>query len=557
MRFLLSVLFVLLPALPAWGQMSALTPPAFDAASAPGQFASAQDQFASSRSRPNPATGQPAPVTQKPPTLQQPPILQLPPPSQQSPSQQPIVIQPFPIQKRRIIQQSAVEKQQLALKPAPMFQEPPPFPPLSPVEQSCTSIFGVDHQESAPGPTPIATAPRPLVSQEEPQPAPTIEGLAKSVEVLGKNLTVVTGDEQIKLVVGGVISADFYYNHARPLAPGLPFFLTPASPFGFDQNTFDANARATTIFLAGKGPMIGQFESGGLVALTLFNDALVVDRYGILPIQAFAELKNDDWRVAAGLQFDIFNPLNPNTLTFAYLAGSGNAGMGFPGQFRVERFFHLANDTQATLTLGLSEPISTTVNNALRISEDNGWPNLEARASIAAGPLQGEGPLAKRALEAGVSGVVGQIRTTQGPTRVVSDIWGLGTDARWSINPCFGFQGELFVGQTLGTYTAGILQNVNASNFHGVHSAGGWFEVFYYLCPDKLHTHVGYGIDDPLDSDLARGQPVRNETYFVNLVWDVTKHLRLGCELTYRRTEYTILRSNEGLGVQTQMQWRF
>jgi hypothetical protein len=289
----------------------------------------------------------------------------------------------------------------------------------------------------------------------------------------------------------------------------------------------------------------------------LFNDALIVDRYGILPVQGFAQLKNDDWRIAAGLQFDIFNPLNPTMLTFGYLSGSGNAGVGFPGQFRIERFVQFSDDAEGKLTFGLSEPISTTVNDALRISEDNGWPNVEGRASIAFGPFEGEGLQAKRIFEAGVSGVIGQIRTTQGATRVIADVWGVGSDLRWAVNPGFGVQGEVFVGQTLGSYTAGILQNVNGVTFEGLHTAGFWGEVYYYLCPEKLHTHLGYGIDDPLDGDLAPGQPVRNETYFINLIWDVSKHLRLGCEVTYRRTAYTVLGNNEGLGVQTQLQYKF
>jgi hypothetical protein len=50
---------------------------------------------------------------------------------------------------------------------------------------------------------------------------------------------------------------------------------------------------------------------------------------------------------------------------------------------------------------------------------------------------------------------------------------------------------------------------------------------------------------------------VRNETYFANLVWDVTKHLRLGAEVNYRRTEYTVLRNNDGMGFQVQCQLKF
>lgn len=307
------------------------------------------------------------------------------------------------------------------------------------------------------------------------------------------------------------------------------------------------------------GPNICGFESSGLIAVCLFNDALIVDRYGILPIQAYVQLKNYDWRFAAGLQFDIFNPVNPTTLAFSYLGASGNAGAGFPGQLRAERFFHITDDTQVTWAVGISEPLPTTVSNTFRISEDNGWPDVETRLSITMGPLQGEGPLAKRAFEAGVSGLVGQLRTTAPDTgrRVVADVWGLGSDVRWAITSCFGFQGEVFVGQTLGEYTAGILQNVNALTFQAVRASGGWVELYYFICPEKLHTHWGYGIDDPLDSDLAPGQPIRNNTYFANLIWDVTKNFRLGSEITYRKTAYTLFRNNDGMGVQFQVQYKF
>jgi hypothetical protein len=121
----------------------------------------------------------------------------------------------------------------------------------------------------------------------------------------------------------------------------------------------------------------------------------------------------------------------------------------------------------------------------------------------------------------------------------------------------FGVQGEFFVGQTLGTYGGGILQNINPATFQGVHSTGGWCEVYYYICPDKLHTHIGYGIDDPLDGDLAPGQRLRNEAYFANLIWDVTKAFRLAGEVTYRKTAWVALPNNDGVGFQMQAQWKF
>src|SRR5204862_5081346 len=112
------------------------------------------------------------------------------------------------------------------------------------------------------------------------------------------------------------------------------------------------------------------------------------------------------------------------------------------------------------------------------------------------------GPQAKRAFEAGVSGLVGQIRTTQGATRVVADVWGLGSDLRWAVTPCFGFQGEVYAGQTLGAYTGGILQNVNALTFQVLHAAAGWVEVALLVVESHLPV-------PPLDRFQAVGHEHR------------------------------------------------
>jgi hypothetical protein len=408
------------------------------------------------------------------------------------------------------------------------------------------TTFHTDQAEEPAAPAPASKEPDKLAA------------LDQKLDALSKNLTVTTADPSIKMVLGGAITTDYLYSSRREVAPGTPFFLTPGPVAGFRQQTFDANARPTTVFALISGPDICGFQSSAFIAACFYSSSLIQDLYGFLPIQAYAQLKNDDWRFAAGLQFDIFNPLNPTVLPFSYLAGSGNAGAGFPAQARVERYFHLDDDAQITLIAGISDPLPTTVNNSFTISEDNGWPDVEGRAALGLGPLKGEGPLARRPFELGVSGVVGQIRTTSPLVRqVVADIWGLGSDLRWAVTDRFGVQGEFFVGQTLGMYTAGILQNVNLTTFTGVHTTGGWVELYYYICPDKLHTHVGYGIDDPLDRDLARGQPIRNDTWFANLLWDVSKHCRLGWELTYRKTAYTLFPNNQGYGAQAQVRFSF
>jgi hypothetical protein len=356
------------------------------------------------------------------------------------------------------------------------------------------------------------------------------------------------------LLIGGTATLDMLYNSSRPVAAGTPFFLAPEGPF--EDDTFDIHARSTSLYLAAKGPRIGEFEAGGFIMVCLYNDSIIVDRYGILPFQAFGELKNETWRFAGGLQLDIFAPVIPTVLPFSILAASGNTGM-YRGQLRAERFFYPAPDEQITFTAGISDADPTILTNDT-LNEDNGLPNVEFRAAWAVGERRQEGLAAQRPFEVGISSVLGQIRTTDlmPLTRVVGDVWGLAGDLRWRINDIWGVAGELFTGEGLGTYGGGILQNTNTATFETFHTTGGWMEVYCYLTP-CLHTHWGYGLDDPLDSELAAGQPSYNETAFANLIWDVTRSFRLAAELTLRETHYIVLPENDGVGLHGQMQWKF
>jgi hypothetical protein len=354
----------------------------------------------------------------------------------------------------------------------------------------------------------------------------------------------------------GALQGNMLFNTARPIGPGTPFFLAPGPVPGLAQNTVDLHARSTSLGAAITGPQMGNFQAGGVLLFMFYDEAIVLDIYGFLPVLMYGELKNEDWRLAAGLQFDVFNPNLPTMLTFSSLIGSGNSGNLFKGQFRVERFYHPSQDEQWTLQAALSEPISTTITNANALNEDNGWPNVEGRIAYGLGTPEQVGLEAKRPLEIGFSGIVGQVRTTQlAQFQVVADVWGVGADFRWKINDRCGLVGEVYSGQGLGNYGGGILQTTNTITFQAVRSSGAWGEFWYYWNP-CWHTHTGYGVDDPVDADTIG--PIRNETLFANLLWDVNKSLRVGFEYTYRKTAYAgPIRDNQGSGFHTQVQWSF
>jgi hypothetical protein len=397
-------------------------------------------------------------------------------------------------------------------------------------------------------------------------PAPVETTATSTADGAGAPQSSNSGD--FKVEIFGAAKLDALYNSARPQAPGAPFFLVPKFAGGFTNHTFDMNARQSLLGVRFTGPDIGAFHSGGRISAVFFDNTILADRNGFLLQASYGELFNDQWRFAAGLQFDVFAPGLPTVLPFSYLGGSGSAGNCIRGQIRVERFLDVGSDSQWILQGALSEPINTTETPDLILDEDNGWPNVEGRIGFGWGAPEpiGIGLLKQRRLEVGVSGVVGQLRRTappsEPPRRVVSDVWGAAVDFRVNLAG-FGFAGEVYTGQGLGNYNDAILQSLDAVTWKAIRSTGGWVEGFVYLTP-ALHSHTGIGIDDPNNNDITAipnslfGRTY-NSTVFSNLLWDLDKTFRIAFEATYRHTVYKEPTNlpNQGFGFQTQFMWAF
>lgn len=378
---------------------------------------------------------------------------------------------------------------------------------------------------------------------------------------------VTTVGDQFNINLFGTLNLDMLFNNARPVSPGVPFYLFPESPVGFDQNTVSIHSRQTTLGALFAGPELGQFQVGGLFMAMLFNDAVLNDQYGFLPLQAFGELRNTNWRISAGLQFDVFAPKMPTVLPFSALCASGNAGNSFRGSLRIERYAYPTSNSQWTMQFALSDPVTTTIDPQFRVLEDNGWPNVETRLAFGYGPLEQLGLESLRPFETGISAVVGQLRSIDPkiPRRSFANVWGLAADYRWQFTEAWGIAGEIYTGEALGTYNGAILQNFNNLTGKGIRSTGGWIETFAFWRAD-LHSHVGYGVDSPLSQDIPTSQAeakfggtgrTYNSTIFANLYWDVSSSLRIGNEITWRKTNYKNLLDNDSVGYHSQFQWSF
>jgi hypothetical protein len=376
----------------------------------------------------------------------------------------------------------------------------------------------------------------------------------------GSSVNLLNGQNQLKLF--GSFSTMLTAATDRTFPTGIPMFLLPPSPFGYDTNTFDIHARQTSIGAIYSGPEVDGWNPGAFFLGFIQNDNLSSDAYGFLPYNAYGELKNDEWRIAGGLQSDVFNPRSPTVMHLTKLFSSGNTG-SFRGQLRAEYASLFVNEAAWIQTqVALSEPVSTIVVNNVRLQEDNGWPNVELRQAFGFGAIETfTGNRKQRMIELGLSGFVGQLRTSrlisapgdpEIPNREVINCWGAGADLRVELTNSLGFAGEVFTGQGLGEYNGGILQSFNSATFGAIRATGGWGEVYYYF-NDQFHVHTGYGIDKPLDRDLGTLSIRENQTFFTNWIYDASKNVQLSFQVMYLQTDYLTLTDASGMVYMSQL----
>ncbi len=314
-------------------------------------------------------------------------------------------------------------------------------------------------------------------------------------------------------------------------------FVNPDS--AVSQPEFNIFGQTSTLGADFKGPEVLGMQSGGRILTAFVGDRPLLNQSTPLLVNAYGELTNENCRFLFGTFFPIISPLSPDSVAFAPGVATGNLGV-FRGQLRGERYLRFDEAMQLTLQAGITQQV---VNDFVplaglgAIGSDNGWPNIETRVALALGTQ--DQTTKERPVEFGLGGVIGQARAVAGDVGRVSDTWGIASDFRAKLTNWFGCKGEVYTGQALGTYGGGISQSLNVLDGAPIRSTGGWGEVYVKPGP-KAMASVGYGIDAPLEEDLAPFNRARNEYYFGAVFYDVTRFLNIGAEVDYRRTAYML-----------------
>jgi len=334
----------------------------------------------------------------------------------------------------------------------------------------------------------------------------------------------------------GFLWGNMVYSTERTAPGSYTLYVYSASIAPEDE--FVVDARNTRLGFDATGPKVPFFDfasSGGKVEVDFQNSVLSTENKPTIMLRhAYVEVKNEEFRLLFGQTWDVISPLLPGTLMYSVGWDGGNIGYR-RAQLRGERFLAFSDVSLLTAQLSLNQQVFEDGTSTIR-GETPDWPIVEGRVAWTLGP-RGKGC---HPITVGLSGHVGEEQfdhTIIGPNNR-RRTWSGNVDVRVPFGERLGFQGEWFTGDNLGAFLGGIGQGVDPIGLNTIRSTGGWLEVWYYWTP-KLHSHVGYSVDDPNDNDLtATGGKRYNQFYYGNLVYDLTKSFLIGLEVSSWRTLY-------------------
>ena len=382
-----------------------------------------------------------------------------------------------------------------------------------------------------------------------------VEKLEQKVE--DKEETVIS---KFKFRPYGFIKLDAAYDDSRTKVGNFALYAESEATHKND-NEFNMTARQTRLGLDILAPKIYDWEAWGRIEIDFYGDGAKHENKGaVLLRHAFVELKKGNFSLLAGQTSDIISPLYPNTINYTVAWSVGNIGYRRP-QLRATYTHPFNEENKLISAFGITRT-SGTVNEDFDLDlendgSDSGHPTVQGRLALATKLLT------KKATVIGVSGHWGReefdlkehpLTTTQRQKKEKS--WSLNGDFYVPITDRFEVKAEAFVGYNLDDYFGGILQGVNPTSGSAIKTVGGWLQL-KYVQSDKLKYHVGFGIDDPRNSDLNNGMRSRNGVYFGNVVYTLIPPVDIGLEYSYWDTEYKGERSGINNRIQTSVIYKW
>lgn len=343
----------------------------------------------------------------------------------------------------------------------------------------------------------------------------------------------------------GFTKLDVIYATQRTFAGDLNFYLLPTIA-GKNQPSLNITARETRFGLDISGPSIEDWKTTGKVELDFYtsafgggneNNAAPRIRLAYVDFVSAQGLS-----VRAGQDWDTLVTVTPKTVDAAFLGGYGNL-YGRRPQVRVTQTLKfgavsVTARAAAARTIGQvtdaggiqdggTDAVQPTLEGAF-FADATLWTTRPARVSIS-----------------GHSGFETVAPVAADPTLKNYDTRSLIGGLVLPITDRATIQGTVWQGADLKQFYGGINQGINTTLGQSIEAQGGWAQLVLDVLP-VVNVNLGYGYDDPSDSNLNTGDRTLNTRSFGSVIYQASSAVSFAFEYSSLRTGYKNAATSNG-----------
>lgn len=326
----------------------------------------------------------------------------------------------------------------------------------------------------------------------------------------------------------GLVKLDASYDSAATDSGNLAMWVKPRGSRGRDDE-FNITAKQSRLGVVLDGYRLKDFSGAARIETDFYGSASENGANPRLRL-AYVTLRNRQWELLAGQDWDASNLALPATLNFATL-GNGGALWSRRPQLRLTRFDEGADGVFAT-TFGIARTIGNDLDGGgQEDGKDSPMPTLQAKVSY-------DGIVGNRAASLGIAGHYGTEHADfQAEDDARFETRSISLKASRELSDRMTLTAVVWQGSNLSNYQGGVGQGINVFAMEEIDARGGWAQLSCAL-GERLKTYFTYGIDDPRDADLETGARSSNKVSSVGAFVSLSEYLTWAAELSYMQTGY-------------------
>lgn len=374
---------------------------------------------------------------------------------------------------------------------------------------------------------------------------PSAEPAKSTVEINKQSGSVVptltvnqpSGKSIFTLKPYGYVKLDASYDTTRVQIGDYALYVLPKIN-GEQDNEFNMTARETRLGLELMGPDTEDLKTTGKIETDFYGPSGTANSANLRMRLGYLDLAHSSgFSVRAGQDWETFITVIPRMLNIAILNDSGLLGIRRP-QCRLSQEMPMGS-SKFIAKVAAARPIGQDLDGGGQDDgADSGAPAFQYNALL-------ETPLmTATASKFSFSGVIGRdTLDTMVTNKVVGvdedhyNTWAMIGSAFLPVHQKVALQGTLWTGANLQTYYGGIGQGINLTKHTSISAKGFWVQIMTDPM-EKLNWNLGYGLDDPNDDDLNKGDRARNNTIFTSLYYKLTTAVIVAIEYSNITTAY-------------------